>query len=383
MDYEGNQSVSFEYLPEWFCQVIDLQKEKTCSEFDPNACIICEMLGSFFTGEKLWEVTSFGHIVCLLMWIVVVVIGAFGVVANILIMVSIWRMNTSRPFDILIMILAGYDMLCCASSFVGTTVHVALYQSWISKGFLTMHLFHKFTILTLLWRTASTYMAILITLERFLVLTYPFQTKKWFTSRSTLWLAFGVGILSIIVNIPRFLIFQVQPNNYLGIRSLDDFSYLIGYITVISRKSKMIGDFFDFIAPLPILLIFNVLSYIKVQKRQTNAAQKAEIEALKLFLPVVIAYFSTNVIPFVHFFVARSTKVYYRELNIGIGLCAVINSAVNFPIYCYQRPVFRKEAKSVIMKWYRLLLCTNEGKGEMALHESNASNSAESGSTNL
>jgi len=162
-----------EYLPVLTCQVMDLDEHTTCSETDSNSCLICPIIGKFLIGENLHDVYSIGHIVCIFLWIFTVFIGVVGVFTNILIIIVTRRMNTQRPFDILVMFLASFDMLCCAFAFIGTSAHVALYrklifiwlswilikffwlicfltESWVDKSFLTMHWFYLFNQATLL-----------------------------------------------------------------------------------------------------------------------------------------------------------------------------------------------------------------------------------------
>ncbi|ODM92587.1 FMRFamide receptor [Orchesella cincta] len=360
-----------EYLPEIFtCQIIDLSEHKLCSEHKPNVCIRCSILGKFFTGESIYETKAIGHVICVFLWSLTVIVGVHGVATNFLIVIITRRINSQRPFDILIMFLAMFDLLCSGSTVVGMTVHVAFYQSWVNKNFWTMHWFHKSTLAILLCRTASTYMAMLITMERFLVLKFPFQTRYWFSTRKTILLAIGVIVVSLILNVPRFLMFEVEPNHFqsANITALHDFTYIVGVTHIFGWNTICfffenlwdMNEHLDFLAPLPVLLVFNVLSYAKVQKMQNRRKQldmgvKAEIETVRLFLPVVIAYFSTNVVPFVHFFIAYFTDTFYRELNAAVGLSIAINSAVNFQIYYYQRKAFRMETKAFIPKWYKFV----------------------------
>ncbi|ODM92588.1 Rhodopsin, GQ-coupled [Orchesella cincta] len=356
-----------EFLPEMLtCQIMDLDQQRTCSEDDPSICIICSILGKFITGESIYEVGATGHMVCVVLWGLTIIIGLLGVFTNFLIVIVIRRMNSQRPFDILIMFLAGFDLLCCGSSLIGTTMHVALYQFWVSRDFATMQWFHKSTLVTLFGRTTSTYMAMLITLERFLVITFPIQTKQWFTSRKTTIMAVAVILVSILLNTPRFLMFEVvqKDDRYANITALQDFTYIIGVthmfgwntLCLFLEKFGDANEHLDFLAPLPVLLVLSILSYYEgseIAKQTKAVGHEAEDRNRggEAFLPVVIAYFSTNIVPFVHFFVAYFTDTFYRELNIAVGLSIVVNAA---------RPAFKKETKALGAKWYNFVLGQNE-----------------------
>ncbi|CAL8133537.1 unnamed protein product [Orchesella dallaii] len=375
-----------EYLPEIFtCQLMDLDEYRTCSENDSSVCIICSIIGKFFAGDSIQDVGSVGHILCVILWSFTVLIGLLGVFTNFLVIIVIRRMKSNRPFDILIMFLGAFDMVCCGASLIQSTMNVALYQTWVSRDFAAMQWFHKSTLLTLFGRSASTFMAILITMERFLVITFPLQTKQWFTSKKTTLLAIGVILISLLLNIPRLIMFNVElkPQKYANITALEDFTYIIGVthmfgwntLCLFYEKFGDVNEHLDFLAPLPILLIFNILSYAKVRKiqnrrKQLDMKQKAEIEAVKLFMPVVIAYFSTCIVPFIHFSMAYFTEILYRELHIAAGLSVVINSAVNFCIYYYQRPAFKKEADALLREWYSFIFGT---QGETRWYQPNSS----------
>jgi len=91
----------------------------------------------------------------------------------------------------------------------------------------------------------------------------------------------------------------------------------------------------------------------KIQQRRTKLikSQKKEIEAVKLFIPVVIAQFISNILPIIHTISIVVTKTWYRELGIAVGLSVVVNAAINFFIYWYQTSSFKSEVKTVFSKY--------------------------------
>jgi len=117
-----------EYLPNYFCQFIDLPENGTeCSPNFPQVCVGCHTVGKFLTGETLKDYFSPGHIICIIMWIATIVIGTLGVITNSIIIMVIQHMRSKRPFDFLIMMLACFDLICCASAATVNTAAVSIY----------------------------------------------------------------------------------------------------------------------------------------------------------------------------------------------------------------------------------------------------------------
>ncbi|ODM97472.1 hypothetical protein Ocin01_09204 [Orchesella cincta] len=175
---------------EWQCQFMDLAaNEKDCSDSNPKVCIVCATSGKFFTGESVLDYYSTGHIVCLGLWVLTVVIGTVGVFTNSLIIAVIRARKIYIPFDYLLMVLACFDIFCCIASVFAMSAHVARYQNWISHNEFAVYWFYIGNLMTLQGRTVSTYMTILITIERFLVIAFPIRSRTWFTSGKTTFFA--------------------------------------------------------------------------------------------------------------------------------------------------------------------------------------------------
>jgi len=141
-------------------------------------------------------------------------------------------------------------------------------ENWISKSKTTMYTSFISTSATLFGRTGSTYMAILISVERLVVIKYPFKSG-WFTSSKTSALTLVVLLFSFFLNLPRFLSYNVDLNQYENMRipGLAGFKYLIKSTSVYTNfyvHFRAIHVLLDFWIPLPILLVLNLLSYKQV-----------------------------------------------------------------------------------------------------------------------
>ncbi|CAL8145618.1 unnamed protein product [Orchesella dallaii] len=357
-----NSSIELEYLPDYFCSLIDLPPgRKDCSQQYPQLCITCNITGKFITGEILQDYYSTGHLLCLFMWAITVLVGLLGILNNILIILIFRQMKTYRPFHHLLMVLSGFDLLSCASVLATSTVHVAIYQNWIKKDVVAMYWYFLGTSALILGRTGSTFMAMMITIERFLIIKFPLLARVWFTARKTTLLVYGTLLGIAILNIPRFICYQVEQNRYKeeSIASIQKYEHLITatrlhilfYDDMHDAHTKI-----DFWLPLPILILFNLLSYAHMkeanqQRKKMNVEQKNEIQALNIFLPVVVVLFVTNIVPIIFYVSLVITRNWYRELSIAVGLAIAVNSASNFFIYFYRGSNFRDETKMVLSKW--------------------------------
>lgn len=116
-------------------------------------------------------------------------------------------------------------------------------------------------------RTGSTYTTVLITIERYLMITIPFKAKLWFTPKATKIMAFLVLVLAIVINYPRFVGYAAEPNEYRDIPSLEGLEYVFQPTSQWKfwyKTMKGAHNWVDYWLPLPIILVFNLLSFFKV-----------------------------------------------------------------------------------------------------------------------
>ncbi len=110
--------------------------------------------------------------------------------------------------------------------------------------------------------------------------------------------------------------------------------------------------------------------FVARQKRR-NSKNLGEIQAAKMFLPVVIVLFLCNIAPFLYYFFILK-GIIYRELGIGCALSYVVNSAANLPIYYFGGTNFKQEALHFISKFIPGLEIYNFEKTEKQSKESSS-----------
>src|SRR3989442_312831 len=98
----GNRSII--PLGIFMCYFADFPDSQIdCSKRQPNFCLKCEMKVKFFNGEFISD-NSLGHQVSRIVWIVSILvgIGIIGSIANLLTIVVLSRMKSSKAFYFLL-----------------------------------------------------------------------------------------------------------------------------------------------------------------------------------------------------------------------------------------------------------------------------------------
>lgn len=116
-------------------------------------------------------------------------------------------------------------------------------------------------------RSGSTFTTVVITIERFLMITFPFKANSWFTLRNTHILSFAVFLIASILGFPRFFGYAVMYNEHQDIKSVQDLKWVLKATTIGKfwyRKLRALHNQIDFWLPLPTILFFNILSFWKV-----------------------------------------------------------------------------------------------------------------------
>lgn len=208
------------------------------------------------------------------------------------------------------------------------------------------------------------------------MITFPLKATQWFTLRRAKICAVGAFIFANFLSLPRFFSFSLVPNDFRDVPSVSSFE-LIPVSTEFGKLMygtlRGIHNQIDFWLPLPTLLVINLLSYRKVGKctkaynvlyckqairilfqryfqvtqvankrRELNRAEKNNIRAVQMFLPVVVFYFLTNISPMVAVFCVIVHKRTYKELSMLVFFSYALNSAINLPIYYHRSTPFRK-----------------------------------------
>ncbi|CAL8109541.1 unnamed protein product [Orchesella dallaii] len=351
-------------LPIVFCLLVDFPDDKVdCSPSSITAdhstipiCFKCPKLGRFLTGDLLDDHGSAGHIICILIWILVVIVGLFGTITNCLIISIMRRHNGKRSFDFLLIVLASFDLLSCMMSVISTSAMVTYYED-LDRGPVTLFMYYMPFLLSLLGRTGSSYMTVLITVERFLVIRYPIKSGAWFTPTNTKLMTVGVAIFAVLLNIPRVSSLMLSRNDAgKDVPSLLHMEYIIRSTELEEfwyHSLKSVHYLIDIMVPFPLLIIFNTLLFIEIKRftskrKELSRKQMKDIRAARMFVPVVIVLFLCNIEPMSHYLTLHITGMYYRELVLFLNLSITVNASANLPIYYARGHSFRQEIQSAL-----------------------------------
>lgn len=117
---------TFEKLPIFMCLLIDLpSKGYDCSTVNSSRCVTCKIRGDYLSGESDNAYNATGHLICVGLWLICVASGTFGLLGNSLIISVLKRRSTSdKGFDFLLIVLACFDIICCAAGLIASTCHV-------------------------------------------------------------------------------------------------------------------------------------------------------------------------------------------------------------------------------------------------------------------
>lgn len=118
-------------------------------------------------------------------------------------------------------------------------------------------------------RTASVYVTILATVERYIVVVFPVQSKQWLTpAKCRLYLVL-VGFLSVLLNISLIINAAVstveEDDIFPPDTHVENFLYIFKDTHLTNHEISELLVFINYVAPFPLLLIFNGLLYRSVR----------------------------------------------------------------------------------------------------------------------
>lgn len=208
-------------------------------------------------------------------------------------------------------------------------------------------------------RTGSSYMTILVALERLLVVAYPLHFKTWMTRSRGLFIVTLWIVIIVTINSPWWLNTSLEKNPYVHKfpeTDLTKFPYIFTdtwFAKNIYTKIIPWDTFADIFLPLPILLVINGLLYYQIyraNKNRTNLtrSQHREVNAARMFSKVATILFVCNACGIVHLVVTQSLGVFHHELMYLIYISMTGNSCINFFIYYSTSKYFKEKFKQLL-----------------------------------
>ncbi|OXA57874.1 FMRFamide receptor isoform X2 [Folsomia candida] len=262
------------------------------------------------------------------------IISILGIAGNGLGVLVLSRF-TKSPFNLLLISLSLSDLGVCLfhSLFVGVPVFLSYLNiscSWDSEnvwsGGIIAWLFN-------LAYFASIMFTLVISMERFLAVSWPFHAAQWFTMTTTKILICSVALFTVCVKLPMLVLYMATEEN----------PALVTAVNILDVT-------FEFAIPLPLVVVVNCIVIYKI-RRQANLGSSGSGEraskATKILLGIVSIYIPNIILGGLVFHFTLNypeldnTPTSYSLLA-TFRLLLTINSASNFVIYCVFGRDFRQ-----------------------------------------
>ncbi|CAG7786397.1 unnamed protein product [Allacma fusca] len=193
----------------------------------------------------------------------------FGNLTVILVIKLHWRMKSVTKFCLGNLAFAN---LCVGIFCVYQNLSLYLIDSWVFGEFLCK-MYHFINTLS---HTASILILVVITIERYLVIMYPFKCRRVLTIQRLRGIVIGVWILSAIISSPRLYFIELIPNPTYwkkteGQRTGIEVLCTLGKSAYTSKTVDMIQFVTLFCIPLLIMTVLYTKITLFLRKRDTLA----------------------------------------------------------------------------------------------------------------
>lgn len=270
-------------------------------------------------------------------------VGFLGVLGNILSMIILSRPQMRSSINYLLIGLARCDTILIITSILLFGIP-AIYPY---TGFLRFYYFrllpdisHVVYPLAMIVQTASCYLTLTVTLERYVAVCHPLRARALCTYGRARLYVIVIIIFSICYNVPRF--FEVQLEEYQD----EEFGFIYcikatdlrANLTYINVYIHWLYLVFIYFIPFSGLMLFNAMIYRQVRKanrerQRLSRTEKREIGLATMLFCVVIVFLGCNILALLVSSIEAFTQEIYDPFVKTSNLLVTINSSVNFIIY--------------------------------------------------
>lgn len=271
------------------------------------------------------------------------IIGLFGIIGNIISMIILSRPQMRSSINYLLMGLAKCDIILILTSmllFGLPTIYP--YTGYLFYYYYYIHPNISPVVYTIACsaQTASVYLTLTVTLERFVAVCHPLRARALCTYGRAKIYFIVIIIFGFLYNIPRFWEVSVVKHFYKEYGTV----YCV-FVSELRKDRNYIKIYiqwlylvFIYFLPFISLALLNTLIYKQVRKANRERArlsrmEKREIGLATMLLCVVFVFFLCNVLALVINILEASFDIIQDELVKVSNLLVTINSSVNFIIY--------------------------------------------------
>ena len=299
-------------------------------------------------------------------------VSVAGSICNVLCFLTIQQDRHKLSMSILLQGLAVSDTLFLLYTFLYTVLRSVYPGTGYMKAYYDLSPYIVAYVLPFGWiaQTTSTWIIVLVTIDRYVAVCHPFQAKNWCNIHRARTAVVVVWLASVVFNFPRFFYYH---HRQFGVDNGNQTT--ISGTFVAHAESESGGEFWEryrtiyhigismammYVIPVPVLACLNtklIREIANARKRQlqlTGTKNERDTLAVTINLIAVVTVFIicetpdfiATIITLEHIHVSKVTLQYFLCIK---EFLLVFSRAINFVIYCLFYSKFRR--------LLRILLC--------------------------
>ncbi|XP_063441179.1 FMRFamide receptor-like [Mytilus trossulus] len=300
--------------------------------------------------------------------IVANIISAYGIIGNILSVIVLRHRIMQNSTSYYLISLAIYDTIVLLSM----SLFLAIPTIYLAKGDLEDYYYaymymHPFCYpVALFAQTGTIYTTMAFTIERYIAVCRPLEAANTCTLSRTKRVICLIFVSSLVYNLPRFLEYEtVQYIDSSSNTTLPNIQLTQIGTNEIFRQVYFIylNLFTMFLLPFTFLAVLNIqlIRAVKVArnariKMSTSASKEANLTVMLIaviivFLVCQLPSIADNILWTIFEKGQLHCSIHYIRFTTMSNLMVVVNSAINFILYCLFGKRFRKVFIKIFCKW--------------------------------
>ncbi|CAN7941625.1 unnamed protein product [Ixodes hexagonus] len=302
----------------------------------------------------------------------------FGIVANVLNIIVLTRRNMVSPTNSILTGLAVADMLVIAT-YLPYTIQTHVLASPKRQSFAVAVFILVHAHVSVVFHTVSTWLTVTLAVWRFLAVSFPASSKEWCSMARARWAIVSVYLSCAVCCLPVYLSFTVHQAG-----PADEPSYKVDFSNITRANGALLQNlnFWTYSVLMKLvpcvaltglsLGLLRVLYEAKARKRRlrrgasggSGSSEEARDRTTRMLLAVLLLFLVTE---FPSGIAALLSGIlgddFFQHVYMNFGevmdILALVNSAVNFVLYCSMSRQFRKAFAAlftprIVAKWFPL-----------------------------
>lgn len=288
------------------------------------------------------------------------VVCVFGSVANVINMVVLTRRSMVSPTNAILTGLAVTDLLVMVEYIPYTMQYVWQWESITSRfswGWAVFTLIHAH--LSQVFHTISIGLTVMLAVWRYIAIAYPQNSSTWCSMVRTLRVIAASFLCSAIFNIPNYLNFTIVQFPYNGetLYRVDLSRLALAHGEILKNITFWIYSVILKLLPcaaltaLSIAIIRELLraarrrAKLMNSKGRANDAERVADRVTKMLLVILVLFLASEVpqgiLSLLTVIIGSEFFPCYRNLGDTMDMLVLLNSAINFLLYCAMSKQFR------------------------------------------